>query len=92
MTVLDQDRNLASLPIMKGNKMMRTHYAEVEYDISEFDDDELIEEIKTRNINFSPDKDDPLVYELFLARVEGNVAQFEKTLQKLFIDRLNKTV
>lgn len=92
MTVLDQDRNLASLPIMKGNKMMRTHYAEVEYDIEEFDDDELIEEMKSRNLLFTPPSHDPLVYELFLARVEGNVAQFEKTLQKLFIDRLNKTV
>ena len=92
MTVLDQDRNLASLPIMKGNKMMRTHYAEVEYDIGDFDDDELIEEMKSRNLLFTPPSHDPLVYELFLARVDGNVAQFEKTLQKLFIDRLNKTV
>jgi len=72
--------------------MIRTHYAEVEYDIGDFDDDELIEEMKSRNLLFTPPSHDPLVYELFLARVEGNVAQFEKTLQKLFIDRLNKTV
>jgi hypothetical protein len=74
--------------------MVRTHYAEVEveYDISDFDDDELIEEIESRNLNFKPEKDDPLVYELFLARVEGNTEGFEKALKKLFIDRLNKTV
>jgi hypothetical protein len=74
--------------------MARTHYAEVEveYDISDFDDDELIEEIESRNLNFKPEKDDPLVYELFLARVEGNAEGFEKALKKLFIDRLNKTV
>ena len=72
--------------------MKRTHYVEVEYDIGEFDDDELIEEIKARKLSFVPEKDDPLIYELFLARVEGNVEQFEKALQKLFIDRLNKTV
>ena len=72
--------------------MTRTHYTEVEYDISEFDDDELIEEIESRNLNFKSEKDDPLVYELFLARVDGNTEQFEKTLKKLFIDRLSKTV
>jgi hypothetical protein len=72
--------------------MIRTHYAEVEYDIGEFDDDELIEEIESRNLHFTPEKNDPLVYELFLARVDGNVEQFEKTLKKLFLDRLNKTV
>jgi DNA polymerase III delta subunit len=72
--------------------MARTHYTEVEYDISEFDDDELIEEMESRNLNFKPEKDDPLIYELFLARVEGNTEQFEKALQKLFLDRLNKTV
>jgi hypothetical protein len=74
--------------------MARSHYTEVEveYDISEFDDDELIEEMKSRNLNFKPEKDDPLVYELFLARVEGNAPQFEKALQKLFLDRLDKTV
>jgi hypothetical protein len=72
--------------------MVRTHYAEVEYDIGEFDDDELIEEMESRNLNFKPEKDDPLVYELFLARVEGNGEGFEKILKKLFIDRLNKTV
>jgi len=76
------------------NKMMRTHYAEVEveYDIGDFDDDELIEEIESRNLHFKSEKDDPLIYELFLARVDGNVEQFEKTLQKLFLDRLDKTV
>jgi len=72
--------------------MTRTHYAEVEYDIEEFDDDELIEEMKSRNLVFTPPSHDPLVYELFLARVEGNAEGFEKTLKKLFIDRLNKTV
>ena len=72
--------------------MKRTHYAEVEYDIGDFDDDELIEELESRNLNYMHEKNDPLVYELFLARVEGNVEQFEKALQKLFIDRLNKTV
>jgi len=72
--------------------MARTHYAEVEYDIGEFDDDELIEEIESRNLNFKPEKDDPLVYELFLARVEGNEKRFEQSLRKLFLDRLNKTV
>ena len=74
--------------------MARTHYTEVEveYDISDFDDDELVEEIESRNLNFKPEKDDPLVYELFLARVEGNGEGFEKALKKLFIDRLNKTV
>jgi DNA polymerase III delta subunit len=72
--------------------MARTHYAEVEYDISEFDNDELIEELKSRNLDFKPEKNDPLVYELFLARVEGNTAQFEKALQKLFLDRLGKTI
>ena len=71
---------------------MRSHYAEVEYDIGEFDDDELIEEMKARKLNFVPENDVPLIYELFFARVEGNVEQFEKALQKLFIDRLNKTV
>jgi hypothetical protein len=68
------------------------HYVEVEVDLDDFDDDELIEEMKSRNINFKPEKDDPLVYELFLARVEGNDEQFEKTLKKLFLDRLGKTV
>jgi len=72
--------------------MKRSHYTEVEYDISEFDDDELIEEMESRNLNFKPEKDDPLVYELFLARVEGNLEGFEKALKKLFLDRLNKTV
>lgn len=72
--------------------MLRTHYAEVEYDIGDFDDDELIEEMKARNLSFVPEKDDPLVYELFLARVEGNSEGFEKTLKKLFLDRLDKTV
>jgi DNA polymerase III delta subunit len=72
--------------------MARTHYTEVEYDISEFDDDELIEEMESRNLNFKPEKDDPLVYELFLARVEGNTEQFEKSLQKLFLDRLDKRI
>jgi len=74
--------------------MKRSHYAEVEieYDIGDFDDDELIEEIKSRNLDFKPEKDDPLVYELFLARVEGNTAQFEKELQKLFLDRLDKRI
>jgi len=72
--------------------MARIHYAEVTYDIGEFDDDELIEEIESRNLNFKPEKDDPLVYELFLARVEGNTEGFEKTLKKLFLDRLGKTV
>jgi hypothetical protein len=72
--------------------MTRTHYAEVEYDIEEFDDDELIEEMASRNLVFTPPSHDPLVYELFLARVEGNNDQFEKALKKLFIDRLNKTV
>ena len=92
MTVLDQDRNLASLPIMKDNKMIRPHYVEVEYDIGEFDDDELIEEMKARKLSFVPENDDPLIYELFLARVDGNSERFEKVLQKLFLDRLNKTV
>jgi DNA polymerase III delta subunit len=72
--------------------MARTHYTEVEYDISEFDDDELIEEMESRNLNFKPEKDDPLVYELFLARVEGNSERFEKALQKLFLDRLDKRI
>jgi len=72
--------------------MTRTHYAEVEYDIGEFDDDELIEEMASRNLVFTPPSHDPLVYELFLARVEGNGEGFEKILKKLFIDRLNKTV
>ena len=72
--------------------MARLHYAEVEYDISEFDDDELMEEIKARNLIFTPTSHDPLVYELFLARVDGNTEQFEKTLKKLFLDRLGKTV
>jgi len=72
--------------------MVRTHYAEVEYDIGEFDDDELIEEMKSRNLVFLPPSHDPLVYELFLARVDGNADQFEKALKKLFLDRLNKTV
>jgi hypothetical protein len=72
--------------------MTRTHYAEVEYDIGDFDDDELIEEMKARKLSFVPENYDPLIYELFLARVDGNVEQFEKVLQKLFIDRLNKTV
>jgi hypothetical protein len=72
--------------------MTRTHYAEVEYDIGEFDDDELIEEMASRNLVFTPPSHDPLVYELFLARVEGNSEGFEKALKKLFIDRLNKTV
>jgi hypothetical protein len=74
--------------------MARTHYTEVEveYDISDFDDDELIAEMKSRNLVFTPPSHDPLVYELFLARVEGNGEGFEKALKKLFIDRLNKTV
>jgi hypothetical protein len=72
--------------------MARSHYAEVEYDISEFDDDELIEEMKSRNLVFLPPSHDPLVYELFLARVEGNEKQFEQSLRKLFLDRLGKTV
>jgi hypothetical protein len=72
--------------------MAQRHYAEVEYDIGDFDDDELIEEIESRNLNFKPEKDDPLIYELFLARVDGNTEQFEKTLKKLFLDRLEKTV
>ena len=72
--------------------MVRTHYAEVEYDIGEFDDDELIEEMASRNLFFTPPSHDPLVYELFLARVEGNSDQFEKALKKLFLDRLGKTV
>lgn len=72
--------------------MARIHYAEVEYDIGEFDDDELIEELKSRNLNFKPEKDDPLLYELYLARVEGNTVQFEKALQKLFLDRLDKRI
>jgi hypothetical protein len=68
------------------------HYVEVEVDLDDFDDDELMEEIKARNLIFTPTSHDPLVYELFLARVDGNTEQFEKTLKKLFIDRLNKTV
>jgi len=68
------------------------HYVEIEVDLDDFDDDELIEELEARGVNFKPEKDDPLVYELFLARVEGNAEGFEKALQKLFIDRLNKTV
>ena len=72
--------------------MVRTHYAEVEYDTGEFDDDELIEEMASRNLIFTPPSHDPLVYELFLTRVEGNTEGFEKALKKLFIDRLNKTV
>ena len=68
------------------------HYVEVEVDLDDFDDDELIEELEARGVNFKPEKDDPLVYELFLARVEGNTEGFEKALKKLFIDRLNKTV
>jgi len=65
------------------------HYVEVEVDL---DDDELIEELEARGVNFKPEKDDPLVYELFLARVEGNEKQFEQSLRKLFLDRLGKTV
>ena len=72
--------------------MKRTHYAEIEYDIGEFDDDELIEEMKSRNLSFVPENDDPLIYELFLARIDGNSERFEKALKKLFLDRLNKTV
>lgn len=72
--------------------MARSHYAEIEYDIGEFDDDELIEELKSRNLDFKPEKDDQLVYELFLARVEGNEKKFEQSLRKLFLDRLGKTV
>ena len=72
--------------------MIRTHYAEVEYDIGDFDDDELIEEMTARKLSFVPENDDPLIYELFLARVDGNSERFEKVLQKLFLDRLNKTV
>jgi len=68
------------------------HYVEVEVDLDDFDDDELIEELEARGVNFKPEKDDPLVYELFLARVEGNSEIFEKALKKLFLDRLNKTV
>jgi hypothetical protein len=70
--------------------MVRIHYAEVTYDIGEFDDDELIAEMKLRKLDYNPPKNDPLLYELFLARVEGNAAQFEKALQKLFLDRLDK--
>jgi hypothetical protein len=68
------------------------HYVEVEVDLDDFDDDELIEELQARGKYFEPEKNDPLVYELFLARVEGNSDQFEKALQKLFLDRLGKTV
>jgi len=72
--------------------MARTHYTEVEYDISEFDDDELIAEMKLRSLDYNPPKNDPLLYELYLARVEGNAVQFEKALQKLFLDRLDKRI
>jgi hypothetical protein len=68
------------------------HYVEVEVDLDDFDDDELIEELQARGKYFKPEKNDPLIYELFLARVEGNTEQFEKTLKKLFLDRLGKTV
>jgi hypothetical protein len=68
------------------------HYVEVEVDLDDFDDDELIEELEARGVHFKPEKDDPLVYELFLARVDGNAELFEKTLKKLFLDRLGKTV
>jgi hypothetical protein len=68
------------------------HYVKVEVDLDDFDDDELIEELQARGKYFELPKDDPLVYELFLARVDGNAEQFEKTLKKLFLDRLGKTV
>jgi hypothetical protein len=72
--------------------MARIHYAEVTYDIGEFDDDELIAEMKLRSLDYNPPKNDPLLYELYLARVEGNAVQFEKALQKLFLDRLDKRI
>ena len=71
---------------------MSRHYVEVEVHLDDFDDDELIAELNSRNQQYNYIKNDPELYELFLARVEGNGEVFEKVLKKLFLDRLGKRI
>lgn len=68
----------------------RTVEVEVDYDLEEFDDSDLIEELETRGYFIFKEKD--ALNDLYESYVLGDRTKFNKTLSDIFYEQLGKII
>ena len=68
----------------------RTVEVEVDYNLEEFDDSELIEELEARGYFIFKEKD--ALNDLYESYVLGDRTKFNKTLSDIFYEQLGKII
>jgi len=68
----------------------RTVEVEVDYDLEEFDNSDLIEELETRGYFIFKEKD--ALNDLYESYVLGDRTKFNKTLSDIFYEQLGKII
>lgn len=68
----------------------RTVEVEVDYDLEEFDDSDLIEELEARGYFIFKEND--ALNDLYESYVLGDRTKFDKTLSNIFYEQLGKII